>query len=509
MPPTVREVFVERGSRLRGYRAIEGLEGPVATLAEKAREVSHLLGSRRVWMINSTRSGGGVAEMLPRMCALMNELGVDTRWLVLEPDDPAFFRVTKGLHNLLHGEPGLDDVEEARKIFDRISQAAAWHLREHVVSGDVLAVHDPQPVGVAACLMPEHRPTLLWRCHIGLPYHNESTRRGWDFLRPYLVPFRRMVFSAESYIPDEYLPRRAVLHPGIDPLSHKNRELRPYKLVGILRSVGLLEGPPVPAWAEFKARAQRWAAGRWEATPIPGLLHRPALVQVSRFDRLKGFQYLIPGFAQMVRAGPERAQHLRVDTSRARSELAQVQLVLAGPDPSGVLDDPEGASVLEELTGQQSALPPEIGARVHLVRLPMEDLKQNALTVNALQRVAAAVLQNSIKEGFGLTVSEALWKGTPVVAANVGGIKVQVRHRRDGLLVDDPSDPAALAEAMVQVLAYPKDAELMACCGRARVREHFLVIAQLTKWMDELRSLLQAPAEPPAPSASAEVPPAA
>lgn len=492
MSAGVREVMIEQRHGLEPYRSIEGLEPVVHELCARGKEVAARLGSHRVWMLNSTATGGGVAEMLPRLCELLNDLGVDTRWLVLEPDDPHFFHVTKALHNGLHGEPGLEDLPAARAVYDRVSEEAAGRLREKLNTGDVLVVHDPQPAGAAAALRPEHRPRLIWRCHIGLPYSNPHTAVGWEFLRPYLAPFERLVFSAESYIPEEHLRRSAVLHPGIDPLSHKNRELRPYKLVGVLRAAGLVEGPPTPGWAEFEAKALRFAAGRWHPTPIPGLLHHPAIVQISRFDRLKGFAPLIPAFERLVRIGAERVRHLRVDTERARSEVGSAQLVLAGPDPSGVSDDPEGAAVLEELCRMQAALPAEIGARVHLVRLPMASTKQNALAVNALQRLAAAVVQNSLKEGFGLTCAEALWKSTPVVAANVGGLSVQVRHGVDGLLVDEPSNPDELAEALLRTLAYPKAAEAMALSGRRRVREHFLVTTQLRRWLEQLDALLGA-----------------
>jgi trehalose synthase len=494
---------------LDAYRAVAGAEPMLGDLAELGAELAHLLGPRRVWMLNSTAVGGGVAEMLPKLCDLLNCLGVDTRWLVLEPDDPAFFRVTKALHNLLHGESGLEDVGAARAIYDRVSREAAARLREKVVSDDLLVVHDPQPAGAAALIPAEHRPALLWRSHIGLSYSNEATRRGWAFLRDYLSAYQRLVFSAEGYIPEEHLPRSAVLHPGIDPLSHKNRELRPYKLVGVLRASGLLEGPPVPNWARFGNQASRFEGGRWVRAPIPGLLHAPVLLQVSRFDRLKGFQHLIPAFERLIAQGPSVSQRLRVDTERAASELGCVQLVLAGPDPQGVSDDPEAAQVLEELCERHRALPGPLAARVHLVRLSMADVRENALAVNALQRVAAAVLQNSLKEGFGLTVAEALWKRTPVIAANVGGLGVQVRHGTDGLLVNDPADPGEISEAMLRMLAFPKDAERMACAGQLRVRDHFLILSQLRRWLEELRTMVEAPAratEPAQPGVAAAPP---
>ncbi|MGC4114976.1 MAG: glycosyltransferase [Myxococcales bacterium] len=495
MPATVREITVRRTAGLDAYRSVSGVELLLGELSSLGARLFRALGPRRVWMLNSTASGGGVAEMMPKLCALLNGLGIDARWLVLEPDDPAFFRVTKALHNLLHGEPGLEDLAAARAVYDRVSREAALRLKERVVSDDLLVVHDPQPAGAGALVAAEHRPELVWRSHIGLPYANDATRRGWAFLHDYLAPYRKLIFSAESYIPEEHQRRSAVLHPGIDPLSHKNRELRPYKLVGILRAAGLLEGPPVPPWAHFEALASRYESGRWVQSPIPGLLHGPVLLQVSRFDRLKGFQHLIPAFERLLDQGPALSQRLKVDTERAQSELGCVQLVLAGPDPEGVCDDPEAAQVLDELCARHRSLPAPLAARVHLVRLPMVDVRQNALAVNALQRLAAAAVQNSLKEGFGLTVSEALWKRTPVIASNIGGLGVQIRAGTDGLLVNDPTDAAEIAEAMLVMLAYPKEAERMACAGQVRVRDHFLVLTQLRRWLEELLELTRAPAQ--------------
>ncbi len=494
MPATVREIAVRRTVGLEAYRVVAGVEPLLSELASLGIELARQLGQRRIWMLNSTATGGGVAEMLPRLCDLMNGLGLDTRWLVLEPDDPAFFRVTKALHNQLHGEGGPEDPGAARAVYDRVSREAAARLREHVVSEDLLVVHDPQPAGAAALLPAEHRPALLWRCHIGVPCPSNATRRGWAFLREYLQPYRRLLFSAESYIPEEHLPRSGVLHPGIDPLGYKNRDLRPYKLAGVLRAAGLLEGPPVPEWARFGSQASRLEGGRWIQAPVPGLFHTPILLQVSRFDRLKGFQYLIPAFERLLAQGPQVSQRLRVDTYRAASELGCVQLVLVGPDPQGVTDDPEAARVLEDLCARHRALPQALAARIHLVRLPMSDVRENALATNALQRLATVVLQTSLKEGFGLTVAEALWKRTPVIASNVGGLGVQIRHGTDGLLVNDPADPAELSEAMLQMLVFHKEAERMAYAGQARVREHFLVLTQLKRWLEELRDLVQAPA---------------
>lgn len=488
MPARVREVPLHRTTNLSLFRDLDHLDESIAELVTRGRRVAERLDTGRVWMLNSTARGGGVAEMMPRVLSLLADVGVHTRWIVLEPDDPGFFPLTKRLHNALHGEPS-GPLHEGRALYERVSAEAAACMR-NIGPEDILVVHDPQPAGIAQHLRRDRGPHLAWRCHVGVPERNEHTEAGWDFLRPYLSSYQRLLFSSHAYIPREWLERSGEVHPGIDPLSHKNRTLRPYKLVGVLRAAGLVDGPEVPAWARFRAPAVRFAFGTWEATPIPDLLFAPFVLQISRFDRLKGFQHLIPAFVDLVSECGVRALHVHADETRVRSELEGLQLVLAGPDPAGVFDDPEAAAVLDELCAQYAALPRELQARVHLVRLPMADVKENALMVNALQRLAAVVVQDSVREGFGLTVAEALWKSAPLVASNVGGIAVQVRHGTDGLLVDDPRDHAALAAALLRMIASPLKAESMGRSGHRRVREHFLVLSQVRTWLCEFERLL-------------------
>lgn len=500
MEASVRQVKVPRTARLDDYFGLDNMGPAIADLKVLGHRLSRALGTRRVWMLNSTEYGGGVAEMLPRIEALLNDVGVDTRWLVLEPNRPEFFQVTKTLHNLIHGEGAFRDEARARAIYAEVSEGAALHLRQYVHPGDILVVHDPQPVGVAQFLPPDQQPHLIWRCHIGLPWTSHQTESAWRFLEPWLAPYERLLFSIESYIPDALRARSGVMRPSIDPLSHKNRNLRPYKLLGVLRSAGLLDGPPVPRWAEFCAPAQRLVDDGWHTRPIPDLLYSPLIVQVSRFDRLKGFQHLIPAFAHLLACGERRIAKLRADSNRIRSELKAAQLVLAGPDPAHVADDPEGHEVLAALCAQRQQLPADVRSRVHLIRLPMVSPKQNALTVNALQRLAMVVVQNSIREGFGLTVAEAMWKGSPVVAANTGGIAEQIRHGTDGLLVDDPTDHEAVAEALLEMLAYPRRADDMARSARIRVHHSFLVLSQLRAWLEELHRAIGLPLEEPEPA---------
>jgi glycosyltransferase involved in cell wall biosynthesis len=152
---------------------------------------------------------------------------------------------------------------------------------------------------------------------------------------------------------------------------------------------------------------------------------------------------------------------------------------------------PSGKALLKELAERPSALPPEVARRVHVVRLPVRNRKENALIINALQRLATVVVQNSLQHGFGLTVTEALWKGAPVVASNVGGIGHQIRSGIDGTLIDDPRDPASVSAALLEVLADRRGAEARSRSGHRRVAENFMILQHVHTLLGELEGLIQ------------------
>ena len=158
--------------------------------------------------------------------------------------------------------------------------------------------------------------------------------------------------------------------------------------------------------------------------------------------------------------------------------------MLVGPDVSGVTDDPEGADVLAECRARWRTVPESIRGRVHLASIPMDDVDENAIIVNALQRHAYLVVQKSLVEGFGLTVTEAMWKARPVIASRVGGIQDQIVDERDGLLIDDPYDLDALAAAMARLLDDRELADRLGAAGRARVHDQFLGDRHLAQYVD-------------------------
>lgn len=491
MPARLRAIELRTHPSLEDHALVDGESALVAPFMARGRVLAERLGKSRVWMINSTASGGGVAEMLPHTCGLLREVGLDVRWLVLEPDDELFFGATRELHRMLHGrEPGtpLDDVAAGR--FQRVSMEAGRDLVGRLEPGDVVIIHDPQPCGIAASVPLDLGARLVWRCHVGARRANESTARAWRFLDPWLASYRRLLFSSERYIPEHLKARSGVMLPAIDPLSHKNRELSTYKLLGILHSAGLVADHQAPSWTRFAAAAERYVDGRFVASPLQTMLWAPVILEISRFDELKGFHNLMSAFSTLVREGIERARGMRANRDRAVDELGRCILVLAGPDPVGVADDPEAAAVLADLCRRRDELPPEIAARVHIVKLPMLVPKENALIVNALQRIASVVVQPSIEEGFGLTVTEAMWKGVPIVGTNVGGIGQQIRPGIDGLLVDDPLDTDGIADALLCAMVIVKQAERMARSGRHRVAQHFLTLREATQWLDVIHSLV-------------------
>jgi trehalose synthase len=488
-------IDVQEGMTLEDYAAVAHLVGAVRMLqAEGAAGVAALRG-RTVWMVNSTAQGGGVAEMLPTMIRLLRDLGVDARWVVMQSAEQEFFALTKRIHNLIHGagDPVLSPAD--LELYESVSRANADALRALLRPADVLVIHDPQPLGAGAMLKTELGLPVVWRCHIGLDHHNAATRAAWGFLEPFARACDRAVFTAPEYVPDYLDDRTTIIHPAVSPLTHKNRELNPSKLIGILCNAGLATcfhpvlTPAFPAYAQRLQPSGEFGPAIWPEEI--GLLYRPVILQVSRWDRLKGFAPLIDAFVELKDDG----RRGRAEMHRRHVELAR--LVLAGPDPDSIQDDPEGLEVLDDLRRRYMLLNHRLQRDVALLTLPMISRKHNALMVNALQRAATVVVQNSIQEGFGLTVTEAMWKHAAVVGTRAVGIRQQIRHGEHGLLVADPEDATALAEAIDHYLA---DSHARDRCGRAaqrRVHDEFLVFAQLRNWLALLAELVNRPASTP------------
>jgi trehalose synthase len=492
----ITEPMIDGQIKLADYAAEPIFTAAVLELQATAGRIAQGLRDRTVWMVNSTARGGGVAEMLPRMGALLNELGVRTRWLVIGTDRDEFFALTKRLHNLIHGEDESEPTAEDRELYESVSRSLAAEIKARLRPEDILLVHDPQPLALGAMLKREVGLRAIWRSHIGLDHRTATTTAVWRFLEPYVEAYDHAVFSAPEYIPSYLAGRASIIRPGIDPLSEKNRELSPHRLVGVLCNSGLKRQEHPLLTPPFEHQVLRLDPhGGWMSVADGdrlGVLYRPVVTQISRWDRLKGFEPLLEGFVRL----KSRPKEFAVE-ERHRRQLDILRLVLAGPDPGSVQDDPEAVDVLDALVARYQALAPEHQADIAVLKLPMHAVEENAMTVNALQRCSTVVVQNSLREGFGLTATEAMWKRVATVGTHAHGLRQQVRNGIDGLLVHDPKDPEEIARRINRVLHDPHLRSILARNARQRVHGEFLIFRQLRDWLTVLGQHATLPPHPP------------
>jgi len=397
------EIHLQSRTRLQDYEPIVG-----RSCLEELRMLSEKFSGKIVQIINSTFIGGGVAEILEHMVPLLNQLGVDARWNVINGSEE-FFEVTKKFHNALHGKRERVSAQD----FALFSEVTERNLKEISFYGDILFIHDPQPVGLIA-KKKEIGRKWLWRCHIDV---SSPDKKVWSFLRRFIVDYDAAVFSAPNFA--QQLPiRQFLVTPSIDPLSDKNKELDSGTIDAVLAKYDLVSD-------------------------------KPMITQVSRFDRLKDPLGVIEAF-EMVR------------------KSIDCQLVLAGGTAT---DDPESEEVLEEVRKRAEDNPD-----VHILLVPPE----SDVDINALQRAATVIMQKSLKEGFGLTISEALWKSKPVVASAVGGIPLQVKNKFTGLLCYTVE---GAAYALKQLLSNPEYASQLGQNGKEHVKQNFLITGHLKNYL--------------------------
>ncbi|WP_239396425.1 glycosyltransferase [Frankia sp. CiP3] len=372
--------------------------------------------------VNATATGGGVSELLGGLVPAQRTCGVAAGWAVIG-GDPAFYTVTKLLHHLLHGtgDPHrLDDPALIGAYRAALRPQVAW-FAEQVGHGDVVVLHDPQTLGLAAGLRATGA-TMIWHCHIGA---DVAPERGpgavWRTFAYDFASVDAVITTLPEFGPPRHLVRdQFVVPPAIDPTAEKNRELTAAEVDAVLDEIGLTSARPATGYATVT-----------QDGPMP----RDArmVLQVSRWDPLKD----MPGVLRCVVGLPP-----------------DVHLVLAGTDPTEVSDDPEGLAVLAEVRAAVARLSTVDRRRVHLVTSRTRPANKGALMVNALQRRADVVLQKSLEEGFGLTVTEAMVKGRAVVASDVGGLAHQIVHGDNGLLVD-PVDVDGVRGTLVALLGDP------------------------------------------------------
>ncbi len=341
------------------------------------------------------------------MVPLLGQLGVDARWNVIKGNDE-FFQVTKKFHNALHGRQETITEEDFAVFLETTKQNA----QEMDIYGDILFIHDPQPVGLIS--RKKEGKKWIWRCHIDVSHPNKQV---WNFLQPFVDQYDSSVFSAPAF--SRVLPiRQFLIAPSIDPLSDKNKDLPQETIDSVLAKYAIPKDKPI-------------------------------ITQVSRYDYLKDPVGVIEAFG-LVR------------------KSIDCRLVFAGGTAS---DDPESDKVLAEVKERAGSNPD-----IHILLIP----PGSDIEINALQRASTIIVQKSIREGFGLTVSEALWKAKPVVASAVGGIPLQVKNKLTGLLSHGIE---GTAYAIRQLLTNPEYARWLGKNGREHVRQNFLITRHLRDYL--------------------------
>ncbi len=446
-------------------------EARTRRLREVAEQARHMLAKRVIWNVNSTATGGGVAEILHALLPYARGAGVDARWVVIEGNSE-FFAITKRIHNRLHGvtAPGEKLGEKEHAHYAEVLEQNASRLQELLQPRDFVILHDPQTAGLVAPLR-RTGAKVIWRCHIGHETHEGVVARTWEFLRRYMENADAFIFSRRAYAPP-WLDSRPLhtVAPSIDPFSAKNHAMSRATVHAILRESGLLNAGAtngVPFFSRWDG-TQGTVGRRAEIVSEGQLptLDTPLVVQVSRWDRLKDMRGVMRGFAQHIDGIPD------------------VHLALVGPDVRGVQDDPEGEQVLDECLNFWQKLSEAKRRRIHLVSLPMEDTEENPAIVNAIQRHATVIVQKSLHEGFGLTVTEAMWKGRPILASRVGGIQDQIEDGMHGLLVQNPTDLKGFGVALRRLVEDRALAKRLGRNARRRAISRYLGVRQLIQYVE-------------------------
>ncbi len=414
--------------------------------------------------------------MLRTMLSYIRGVELDARWAVIA-GDAEFFEVTKRIHNFLHGSPGDGGALGARerRTYERVLEANVPGLFCRISPGDLVVLHDPQTAGLVQPLQ-EHGCVVAWRSHIGADQPSDYMQEAWSFIEPYVREANRLIFSRSVYIPGVLADcPTAIVAPSIDPFAPKNHAMDPDTVHAILVSAGLLRGGAAGSAPVFRSLSGEPAyvhrrAELLDGGPPPDP-DRPIVLQVSRWDRLKDHLGVMDGFVHRTLEGTD------------------AELLLAGPQTGSVIDDPEAPLILGELLVEHAKLPDNHRRRVHVASLPTADLEENAAIVNALQRHATIVTQKSIAEGFGLTVTEAMWKNRPMIASAVGGICQQVCDQRTGILLGDPLDLNGFGDAVMDMLSRPDRAREFADAGREHVRDNFLHDRHLGQYLELLGPL--------------------
>ncbi|HEY41146.1 MAG TPA: glycosyltransferase [Dehalococcoidia bacterium] len=395
---------------IEAYTAIVG-EEEMERLLRAAKQLQGL----KLLELNSTAQGGGVAEMLYSSIPMMNALGIEAEWKIIQ-GNKEYFECTKSLHNLLQGMEGDFTREMVKTYTDNLARCSEANIIDY--EPEVVLVHDPQPLGLAHWLKRAEQK-WLWRCHIDIEEETLENNPGlWDFVTGWTDVYDAAIFTSAHYIVSQWPLPKFIIPPFIDPLSEKNRELPQQKIDEVL--------------------------ARYQIDPVI-----PIIAHIGRFDPWKGIDRTIAAFRL------------------ARAEK-RCQLILAGALAS---DDPEGERILNDIYEATKK-----DEDIHVLNLSQADRLENFREVNAIQRAARVIMQPSTKEGFGLVITEGLWKSKPVIGADVGAIPLQIRDGDTGYFYQTPR---RTAKKILYLLENPQAATAIGEKGKKYVKEHFLLPSRL------------------------------
>lgn len=397
------------GPDLMDYRPIVGSE-----VIDHLQQTASLLKGKSIVHVNSTREGGGVAEILINMVPLTCSLGIDVQWHTIKGNDH-FFRCTKMFHNLLQGDEAAFPSASMVNTYETTIAENARLLKGILQDADIVFIHDPQPLPLISHF-PNRKGKWIWRCHIDL---SAPSIPAWEYLKKMVECYDASIFSLKDFSqpfphPIYFIP------PSIDPLSEKN--------------------------IQIDLEEAKDAIKQLEIDP-----ERPILLQVSRFDRFKDQIGVLKSYFG------------------TKEKYPNLQLVLAGCEAS---DDPEGKEYFDQVSKMARKKDD-----IHLLNLPSNSFR----IINCLQTASTIVIQKSLKEGFGLTVSEALWKRKPVIGGNTGGIRLQIIDNETGFLVNSSKEATDRIDFLLQ---HPQLAQELGTRGQQHVLEHFLITRHLQDYLN-------------------------
>ncbi|MFC1951549.1 glycosyltransferase [Chloroflexota bacterium] len=385
---------------------------------ERLQEISQRFNNLKLLELNSTAEGGGVAEMLYSSVPFLNTLGIDVEWKIIN-GHASYFECTKTLHNLLQGMKGSFTPEMNTIYRNQIGESVTNNIIDY--SPNVVNVNDPQPM-LLCQLLKRKGESWLWRCHIDIESAVKSKNGLLSLINDWLKDYDAAIFSASRYIFPGWPVPKFVIPPFIDPLSEKNRELSEKEIADVLFKHDI--DPKIPI-----------------------------IAQIGRFDPWKGIDRTIETFRQV-----------RKDQ--------KCQLIIAGGSAS---DDPESESILNSILQETKD-----DEDIHILNLSLANRLENHREVNALQRSASVIMQPSTREGFGLVVTEALWKSKPVIAGRVGGMVFQIQNGKTGYFYQNSK---ATAEKMVFLLNNPVFADSMGRKAKRYVQDHFLIVDRMIDYL--------------------------